>query len=98
MDPMQRSVRLVVFSLLATLAFASCGDESSKPIDLSVTTTTAANSDADVNAEARQQLEDLAKEECRKDPTREFGVIIIADQETGAEVNRLEFPCETLTE
>lgn len=88
-------------SLVALLAFAgaACTEETSTPLDLGATTTSAPPVTAlpdlpedDPNADARNQVIELAKEECRKDPSREFGVVIIADA-NGDEVNRYEHPC-----
>ena len=86
-------------TLVACLALgASCTSESSSPIDFDATTTTAVAPtvpDEDPNAQARDQVEELAKEQCRLHPEREFGVIVIADSD-GNEVNRFEFPCAEL--
>ena len=94
-------MRSALASCLALLMIgAACTEEATTPIDLDATTTTAPPvtglpdlPDDDPNAEARAQVIELAKEECRKDPTREFGVVIIADQ-NGVEVNRYEHPCD----
>ncbi len=81
---------------------SACTSEESSPIDLDAPTTTAdalpappTLPDDDPNAQARQQMIDLAKEQCRLHPEREFGVIVIADGD-GEEVNRYEFPCADL--
>lgn len=94
-------MRSALVLCVVSVAFcAACTEESTTPIDLDATTTTAppvtgqpALPDDDPNAEARAQVIELAEEECRKDPTREFGVVIIADQ-NGVEVNRYEHPCD----
>ncbi len=81
---------------------SACTNEETSPIDLGATTTTSAPvtdlpdlPEDDPNAGARDQVLELAKEECRKDPTREFGVVVIADAD-GVEVNRFEYPCADL--
>lgn len=96
-----RAPRMAALAVIVTLASA-CTEEATTPIDLDTTTTVSSPvtrapelPDDDPNAEARQQVIDLAKEECRKDPTREFGVVIIADAD-GNEVNRYEHPCRDL--
>lgn len=94
-------MRSVLVCCVVVMAFgAACTEEATTPIDLDRTTTSAppvtespALPDDDPNADARAQLIELAEEECRKDPTREFGVVIIADQ-NGVEVNRYEHPCD----
>lgn len=89
-----------VFIALIAVSTA-CTSEATRPIDLGTTTTSppvTARPDLpedDPNAEARNQVIEAAKEECRKDPTREFGVVIIADAD-GVEVNRYEHPCDEL--
>lgn len=78
---------------------SACTEEATTPIDLDRPSTTnspvtgAPLPEDDPNAQARQQVIDLAIEECRKDPSREFGVVVIAD-ENGVEVNRYEHPCD----
>lgn len=96
-----RSPWLAALVVVVALA-ASCTEEATTPIDLDQTTTTSPPvtglpelPEDDPNAEARQQVIDLAKEECRKDPASEFGVVIIADA-NGNEVNRFEYPCADL--
>lgn len=87
---------LMAFAAVAT----GCTSEATTPIDLDATTTTTGSVEGglpdlpedDPNAEARNQVIELAKEECRKDPTAEFGTVVIAD-ENGVEVNRYEHPC-----
>jgi hypothetical protein len=81
---------------------SACTSEQSSPIDLDSTTTTDATlpesppvPDDDPNAQAREQVIELAKEQCRLHPEREFGVIVIADAD-GEEVNRYEYPCADL--
>lgn len=81
---------------------SACTSEESSPIDLDTATTTDTTlveppplPDDDPNAQARQQVIDLAKEQCRLHPEREFGVIVIADAD-GEEINRYEFPCAEL--
>ena len=89
--------------LIALVAVASsCTSEASTPIDLDNTSTTNPPvtglpdlPEDDPNADARDQVIELAKEECRKDPTREVGVVVIADAD-GVEVNRYEYPCADL--
>lgn len=90
-----------VFIALVAVGSA-CTSEETSPIDLGATTTTSPPitglpdlPEDDPNAEARSQVLELAKEECRKDPTREFGVVVIADAD-GVEVNRFEYPCADL--
>lgn len=80
----------------------ACTSEESSPIDLDASTTTDTTvveapplPDDDPNAQAREQVIELAKEQCRLHPEREFGVIVIADGD-GVEVNRYEFPCAEL--
>ena len=87
---------------LAAVAFfgPACTTEESTPIDLNATVTTTTSvvptfPDDDPNAAARNQVIELAKEQCRLHPEREFGVVVIADTE-GNEVNRYEFPCAEL--
>jgi len=83
---------------IALLA-AACTTEESSPIDLDALTTTAVPPptlpEDDPNAQAREQVINLAKEQCRLHPEREFGVIVIADTD-GEEVSRYEFPCADL--
>ena len=85
--------------VVVALGASACTEEPATPLDLGATTTTTAPvtgvplPDDDPNADARQQVIDLAIEECRKDPTREFGVVVIADA-NGVEVNRYEHPCD----
>lgn len=89
--------------LVALVVLASgCTSEASTPIDLDRSTTTSPPvtglpdpPDDDPNADSRELVIELAKEECRKDPTREFGVVVIADPD-GVEVNRYEYPCADL--
>ncbi len=97
-------MRIRWFGLLFALgAVASgCTSEASTPIDLDRSTTTSPPvtglpelPDDDPNADSRELVIELAKEECRKDPTREFGVVVIADPD-GVEVNRYEYPCADL--
>lgn len=77
----------------------SCTNEQSTPIDLGTTTSTSPPvtdvPEDDPNEDARNQVVELAKEECRKDPTAEFGIVVIADED-GVEVNRFEYPCADL--
>jgi len=90
-------------ALIALVAVgASCTSEASTPIDLDGTTTTNPPvtglpdlPEDDPNADSRELVIELAKEECRKDPTREFGVVVIADPD-GVEVSRYEYPCADL--
>ncbi len=94
-----RSRTLASLALCIALG-ASCTSESSSPIDLDATTTTAVPPtvpDEDPNAQARSQLVEFAKEQCRLHPEREFGVVVIADTD-GNEVNRFEYPCAELDE
>ncbi len=95
-------MRALGLTIALAVAGTGCSSEASSPIDLDATTTTSPPvttpptlPEDDVNAEARAQVIELAKEECRKDPTAEFGVIIIADAD-GVEVNRYEYPCADL--
>ncbi len=91
---------VVIVCVIALLGVA-CTNEEAQPIDLNATTTTVASpapADEDPNAAQRLQLEELAKEECRKDPTREVGVVVIVDPSTGDEVNRFELPCADLAD
>lgn len=95
-------MRALGFLAALALMASGCTSEASSPIDLNTTLTTSPPvtglpdlPEDDPNAEARQQVIDLAKEECRKDPSAEFGVIVIAD-ENGVEVNRYEYPCAEL--
>lgn len=97
--------RALVTSLLGLGLMVSCTDEATTPIDLNATTTTATSlgdgretTSPDANADERQRVEEFAKEECRKDPSREFGVVVFADPETGDELSRYEFPCSRLDE
>ena len=90
----------VLFALAAVAS--SCTSEATTPIDLDGTTTTAPPVTGlpdvpgdDPNADSRELVIELAKEECRKDPSREFGVVVIADPD-GVEVNRYEYPCADL--
>lgn len=90
---------VVVLGLSMTFGVA-CTDESSSPIDLDATTTTVPTPtlpDDDPNAQARDQVLEFAKEQCRLHPEREFGVVVIADAD-GNEVNRYEYPCADLDE
>jgi len=86
---------------IAALVAVSCTSEASTPLDLSETTTTSAAvslpplPEDDPNAQARDQVVEFAKEQCRLHPEREFGVVVIADAD-GNEVNRYEFPCADL--
>lgn len=92
---------LGVLFALAVLASA-CTEEQSTPIDLDSTSTTGPPvtrlpelPEDDPNAEARNQVLDLAKEECRKHPDREFGVVVFVDED-GNEASRFEYPCADL--
>lgn len=91
---------LGVFFALAVLVSA-CTEEQSTPIDFDSTTTSPPVTGPpdlpadDPNAEARNQVLELAKEECRKHPDREFGVIVFVDED-GNEANRFEYPCADL--
>jgi hypothetical protein len=79
---------------------SGCTSEESTPIDLDATTTTMSPPtlpDDDPNAQARNQVVEFAKEQCRLHPEREFGVVVIADSD-GNEVNRYEYPCAELDE
>ena len=81
-----------------TLSASACTEEPVTPVDLGATTTAPPVTgvplpEDDPNADARQQVIDLAIEECRKDPTREFGVVVFADA-AGVEANRYEHPCD----
>ena len=90
-------------ALIISMLAASCTNEASTPLDLDATTTTTVVGSAppppedDPNAQARSQVVDFAKEQCRLHPEREFGVVVIADAD-GNEVNRYEFPCAELDE
>lgn len=92
--------------LFALVVLASaCTEEQSTPIDLDATTTTTTAEppvtglpdlpEDDPNAEARNQVIELAMDQCREDPTLEFGVVVIADSD-GNEVSRFEYPCADL--
>lgn len=90
-------------AVLAVMVAGACTTEESTPIDLDapLTSTTATTitpptlPEDDPNAAARNQVVELAKEQCRLHPEREFGVIVIADAD-GNEVNRFEYPCDEL--
>lgn len=96
---MSRWLRTVWFGLFVVgLITSGCTSEETTPIDLDATTTTVGPPplpEDDPNAQARNQVIELAKEQCRLYPEREFGVIVIADSE-GNEVNRYEYPCAEL--
>lgn len=88
------SIAAIAVGLLA----GGCTSEESIPIDLDATTTTLSPPtlpDDDPNAQARNQVIEFAKEQCRLHPEREFGVVVIADSD-GNEVNRYEYPCAEL--
>lgn len=83
------------------LIFTSCTKEAATPIDLDAPTTSITAPDLsgdDPNAAARRQIEDLARQQCLDDPTAEMGVIVLADPDTGEEVNRFELPCDELVD
>lgn len=90
-------------ALVALIAVVtSCTSEATRPIDLDDPAPTDPpvtglpdRPDDDPNAESTELVIELAKEECRKDPSQEFGVVVIADAD-GVEVNRFEFPCADL--
>jgi hypothetical protein len=91
---MTLSIAAIAVGLLA----GGCTNEESTPIDLDATTTTLTPPtlpDDDPNAQARNQVIEFAKEQCRLHPEREFGVVVIADSD-GNEVNRYEYPCAEL--
>lgn len=88
-------LRLLSVLLLTATALAGCTDEPTTELDLdgTIPATTVAP-DEDPNAEARAEVERFARQQCLDDPTLEVGVVVIADAETGEEVNRFELPCD----
>ena len=99
---MTARVPTAILLIVTALVSPSCVSEESTPIDLDATISTTtvvepALPDDDPNEQARDQVIELAKEQCRLHPEREFGVIVIADAD-GNEVNRYEYPCAELDE
>ncbi len=96
------SSRLGFVAASFIVLLAACAQEITTPLDLDATILAPEVSEApeveDPNLAARDQMEDLAKEECRKDPSREVGVVVVTDSATGEEVSRFEFPCDELAE
>lgn len=98
-----RSIAVAMLAAAIALLAASCTSEASTPLDLDQTTTSSTEGrlpalpEDDPNAQARDQVVEFAKEQCRLHPEREFGVVVIADGD-GNEVNRYEFPCDELDE
>lgn len=93
----------VVVAAVGLVVGAGCTEEESTPINLNTTVPDASTDtpspptlpEDDPNAQARNQVIEFAKEQCRLHPDREFGVVVIADSD-GNEVNRYEYPCSEL--
>ncbi len=90
--------------LLASALLMACTGEASTPIDLRATTTSAPPVtgvpllDDDPNAEAREQIRQLAEQQCLDDPTKTEGVVRIVEPETEQVVGELIVDCAEVRE
>lgn len=76
---------------------SGCSGETADPIDLRATTSVVESvplPENDPNAEARQQVEDLAEQQCLDDPTADEGVIRIVEPESNEVVGEVIVDCD----
>lgn len=90
-DIARRSLALGVIAF----GFTSCTGEEPVPIDLNSTVppTTAAADENDPNAAQRQEIQQLAEQQCLDDPDLEEGTVRIVDPATDEIVSELIIPC-----
>lgn len=86
--------------MIAIGVLSACSGEASTPIDLRATTTTEGPPisgvplpEDDPNAEAREQVRQLAEQQCLDDPSKTEGVIRIVEPETEEIVGELIVDC-----